>query len=139
MTQLPQETTVTVNGVTYKLSKFTIPLYQEFVTWAKGKLPDPFDGIAERVKGLSPEIAKYIIDKAEAKAAKRGTLNDPEIEALASTPEGMAKMLSLLFRKYQPSMTEAEVMDVIEKGVAEHGEDFLAGAFPEKPGAVPAG
>jgi hypothetical protein len=117
---------MTIGGTNYRLSKFTIPLYQEFVQWAKSKLPDPYEGLAERCKGLSPELAKYIIDKAEQRAINRGKLNDPEIEDVANSLEGVKKMCSLLFRKHHPNLSEADVLNLLEQGIAEHGEDFFA-------------
>jgi hypothetical protein len=125
MSKLPQETSVTIGGNTYRLSKFTIPLYQEFVAWAKAQLPDPWDGLHERIKGLSQEIQKYIIDKAEARAASRGTLNDPEVNALANSIPGVKKMLSLLFRKHHPNLSDEQIVDIIEAGIEEHGADFF--------------
>ena len=128
---LPQEQTVVISGVEYRLSKFTIPLYQEFLSWAKAQLPDPWVGIAEKVKGLPTELAKYLIDKAEERAAKRGTVADPDTEALAQTPSGLRKMIGLMFRKYQPGMTEEQVAEAVDAGIAERGEDFFASCFPE--------
>ncbi len=135
---LPQEQTVVIDGTEYRLSKFTLPLYQEFLAWAKSVLPDPWEGIAEKIKGLPDALAKYIIDKAEERASKRGTLQDVDTEALAQTPAGLRKILSLLFRKHHPALTEEQVMEVIEKGIAEKGEDFFASCFPEGSRELPA-
>ena len=135
--QLPQEITLTIGGQDYKLSKFTVALYQEFLGWAKSVLPDPWENIAEKIKGLPDHLAKYLIDKAEDRAAKRGTLADPDTESLAQTPAGLRKILSLLFRKHQPHMTEEQITAVIEQGIAEKGEDFFAGCFPDSPRELP--
>lgn len=132
MTQtLPQEQALVVNGTTYKLSKFTLPLYEEFLTWAKSRLPDPFEGIAEKVKGLPDHLARHMIDRAEERAARRGSLTDPDVQAVAESPEGLRKIYSLLFRKYQPSMTEEQVMAVVEEGIEQHGSDFFRQLFPQ--------
>lgn len=125
MTQVGQETNITISGANYRLSKFTIPLYQEFITWARAQLPDPFEGLAEKCKGLSPELAKYLIDKAEKRAATRNSLADPEIEAVANSLPGVKKILTLLFRKYQPSLSDEQVSDIIDVGIYEHGADFF--------------
>ena len=130
--RIAQETSIKIDGVDYKLSKFTLPLYQEFLDWAKSKLPDPYAGIAERVKGLPDNLAKHLIDRAEERAAKRGTLNDPETNALVESPEGLRKVFALLFRKYQPSLTEDQVISVVERGVEEHGEEFFRNLFPKE-------
>lgn len=135
---IPTEQTVIIDGTEYRLSKFTLPLYQEFLAWAKSVLPDPWEGISEKIKGLPDALAKYIIDKAEERAAKRGTLQDPDTEALAQTPAGLRKILSLLFRKYHPALTEEQVLEVIEKGIAEKGEDFFEKCFPDGARDVPA-
>lgn len=131
MSVLPQELSVTISGVTYKLSKFTLPLYQEYVDWIRKQLPDPWEGLAERCKGLSVELQKYLIDKAEQKASSRTTLNDPEVSAFANSLSGVKRMLGMLFRKYHPAMTEVEVCNVIEAGIAEHGADFFSQCFSD--------
>ena len=135
--QLPQEIALTIGGQEYKLSKFTVALYQEFLGWAKAVLPDPWEGIADRLKGLPDNLAKYLIDKTEERAAKRGTLADPDTESLAQTPAGLRKILSLLFRKHQPHMTEDQISEVIERGIVEKGEDFFANCFPDGPRELP--
>lgn len=126
MSQLPQEASITVGGITYRLSKFSIPLYQEFHKWAVAQLPDPYQGVGELIKGQSPEIAKYIIDKAERRAIERTKPNNSEIEGIAHSFEGVKKTLTLLFRKYHPELTEDQIFNIFEQAIAEHGEDFLS-------------
>lgn len=128
---LPQEIVIKINGVDYKLSKFTLPLYTEFLDWAKAQLPDPFEGLAERIKGLSDHLAKHLIDKAEERASQTKTINHPDIQALTQSPEGLRKIFALLFRKHQPNLTEDDVMEIVEGGIAEYGEDLFRQIFPE--------
>lgn len=131
MSTLPQENSVDVGGINYRLSKSTLPLLQEFIDWAKSKLPDPFDGFQEKVKGLSPDLQKYIYDKCEEKLTRRNSFDSPEIVAITNSIEGMKKQVGLLLRKHQPHLTEANVSDIIDAGVEEHGESFLSKALGE--------
>ena len=127
---LPTEQTISIGGVEYRLSKFTLPLYQEFLAWAAGQLPDPFANISEKVKGLDEKLAKYMIDKAEDRASKRGTMNDPDTAALAQSVVGVKKLFSLLFRKYHPTLSEDQVGELVEAGISEHGGEAFQKFFP---------
>jgi len=136
--QLPVEQVIAVGGQQYRLSKFTLELYQEYLIWAKSVLPDPFDGLAERIKGLSPDLQRYAYDKAEAKAKVRGTMNDPDVQELMKSVDGIKKLFHLLFRKHHPELSESQVATIIEKGVQEHGPDLFDGCFQEGGGVTPA-
>lgn len=129
--QIPTEQTVKVDGVEYRLSKFTLDLYQEFLAWSVTQLPDPFAGLAERIKDLPPDLQRHAYDKAEAKAELRGTMADPDVQRLLNTPAGAGKVFSLLLRKHHPQLTEADALRIVQRGLEEHGEGFLAGSFPE--------
>ncbi len=132
--KLPQEQSLTVGGATYRLSKFDINLAEEFHEWAKSQLPDPFDGLAERVKGLPIELQREIVQRAEKKAEQRCTEDDAEYHALTKSIKGVKKMMHLLFRKHQPHLTEEQVAEIVAAGIEEKGGDFLAECFPEVQG-----
>ena len=136
MPTLAQEQPLTVNGKTYTLSRCTLPIYEEFLDWCRSRLPDPFEGIADRIRGLPDHLAKHLIDKAEERAARRGSLTDPEVQAVAESLQGVRKMYALLFRKHQPGMTDEQVLEVVEEGIAEHGQDFFRRLFSEGDGPV---
>lgn len=137
MTHLSQEQSVKVGGTHYKLSRFTLPLLQEFLRWALSQLPDPYSGLADKIKGFSPDMAKYMIDKAETRSMARHDINDPEIQTLLGSVAGTKKVLALLMRKYQPSLTEEQVSDIADQGIEEHGEDFFTMCFGAPKGTLP--
>ena len=128
---LPSEQPLVVGGTTYRLSKFSLPLYEEFLQWCQCQLPDPFANLAERVKGLPDTLAKHMIDKAEERLSKRGSLADPEVQGVAESPAGVRKVFTLLFRKHHPTLTEGQVAEIVEEGIAEHGDTFFRGLFPQ--------
>lgn len=133
--KLPKEQVVKIGGKQYKLSKFDINLADELQTWAKSVLPNPFDGLAARMKDMPPELQKDMYLKAEKKAEVRGTDADSEYVALTNSVKGVKKIMHLLFKKYQPELSEDEVAELVTSAVEEHGEDFFAKCFPEFSGS----
>lgn len=129
--KVAQEVCFKVDGVDYKLSKLTLNVYQELLDWARSVMPDPFDQLAEKVKGLPDSLAKHLIDRAEERASRRGKLHDPETQDVINSPAGVRKVIQLLMRKYHPTMSEEQCFEVVERGIAEHGEDFFRSAFPQ--------
>lgn len=138
--QLPQETTVTVGGQSYRLSTLNLNVLGEFLQWSKSQLPDPFDKFAERFGSLSESLQHKAFDRAAVIAERRGTMDDPETVALMSTVPGLKKLVGLLFKKHHPTLTDDQVTDILETGIREQGDGFLAGLFPdsEKGGRKPA-
>jgi hypothetical protein len=106
------------------------------MAWAKTVLPDPLQGLWENIKDMPEPIQKRLLDNAEKRASLRGTSNDPDAMNLLQSPEGIKKILCLLFQKHQPYMTEDEIMDVVEQGWEELGDTAFVRFFPDSTGGA---
>lgn len=104
-----REQTITVNGIAYRLGRLRRKEWSEFHNWAVSLLPNVLEILAG-------QIEKYPADLQRAMASQAVELVNEPIErrtqALLDTPSGWAKLMELLLREHQPSITEDEAWDV---------------------------
>lgn len=141
MRHIGKETSVTINGKQYRLSRFTRKVLRDFLEWADKQLGDPLDAIKDKLAGFPPNVQEYLVKDALERASLRRSINSPEVQALMATPEGIMKILSLLFQQHQPGLTDADVEDLYETLVEEMGqheaEEYLSNAIVEASGRMP--
>lgn len=128
MNHIGRVTEIVVGEKTYKLSRFTRKILARFIDWADKTLPHPLAELKQHIDGFPEPIQKLLVEEALEKHRLRKSINNPDIQALMQTNEGLLKVLCLLFQEYNPGMTDDEVADVFDRCVLEHGEDYL----PEK-------
>ncbi len=143
--RLPIEPVLNVDGKSYKLSKFAYDEVQEFLGWADEVLPNPIHKVFEAVDSFTLDEKKYkstvelvkaqtrlkelqdrTIDRALILSKKRLRFSDSEVQDLIKSPIGTQKICQILFRKYQPDMTDQQIVDVLLKARDELGDDGLA-------------
>lgn len=129
-----KDTPLVVDGKRYMLSRFTRALEDEFVEWAKSVLPNPIAVIGAGLSKLPANVQEMLVKEAVAKACALQSFFNPDIQSLVGTPAGSVKLFSLLLRKYQPELTEDDVINLI--GKAGRDED-LKKAFRQVYGTVP--
>jgi hypothetical protein len=134
---LGTEPIIEVGGKTYKLSRFTRGILRQFMDWAEKQLGDPLDAIKHKLDGFSPAIQELLVRDAVNASKHRRNIQSPEIQALMQTEEGGIRLLTLLFNKHHPELTEAQVGELFDQCLIEHGQDYFANKLAEASGVIP--
>lgn len=137
MRHLGTEVEITVGGKKYKLSRFSRKIVKQFIDWAQTVLPDPLTLVKDKLKDFPPNVQEIIVKDALANARMRRSVNNPEIQALMTTPEGGMKLLSLMFQAHHPNLTDAEVEAIYEQIGLEYGEGYLESKLVQAAGEMP--
>jgi hypothetical protein len=113
-----RDVTITIGGVSYRLTSLSARQVQEFLDYAKKTLSDPVAELLDAA-ALLPEgkvkddfLTKHL-DAAFDRKRLRGTLSDPDLADFQQSLAGARKAGALMFRKYHPSLTEDEVFDLL--------------------------
>jgi hypothetical protein len=126
---------VTIGGNQYKLAPITIRDYQEIADEYREQTPDPVKLLLATANDLPESMRDQFIrdhlDEAFAEKKKRGALNDEGFREYLESGEGVSKLLARSIRKHHSNLTDDQAADLMAEGVAEHGESFLAGVFPQ--------
>ena len=138
MSHIGRETYVEVGPNRYRLSRYTREMDEQFVKWAMSTLPDPLEQAKKDIQGFSPEIANMIVREALATKRKRDTGMSEDVQAIRSSQKGQWKMLSLLFQKHNPELSERDVGNVFDEILEQHGEEYLVTKLQEAMGVVKA-
>ncbi|OWK46626.1 hypothetical protein FRUB_00325 [Fimbriiglobus ruber] len=90
---------------------------QEFLDFAKAKMPDPVEQLVEASNKLPESVRdkfleSHLNDAFEA-SKKRGTLTDPGLADFQKTTEGVVKIFSLLLKPAHPNLTEDDVQELV--------------------------
>ncbi len=123
-----RETTFTVLGQTWRVSRAEVDRWDEFLEWAGTVLPDPLEEAEKQIEKLAgreydlrqrkdvPDDAKArqlhflqgqqdrLLRVAMDKACSYLALNSPEVNSLVRSPRGGAQLLYTLLREHQPGI-----------------------------------
>lgn len=127
-----RETETTLNGRTWKFSRWTLNVLDDFCNWAAKQLPDPLE-VAEKavlrlqrfIKATTDNPALDEVEKeflvqsyreqidrtselAMSKASGFLAINSPEMQSLLNNPRGTAHLLLLLLKAHHPDATEED-------------------------------
>lgn len=134
---IAREVEITANGKTYKLSRLDEYIINKFVAWARSKLPNPIETVAQLLPSLCLELQREFANRAYEDSRKPLAFDSKEVSSLLNTLEGGLKIIALLLQKYQPNLTDAETFDFFKSCVQEHGESFIAHKIGEAAGQTP--
>src|SRR5438094_313783 len=115
---------LSIDGKQYKFPSQNEYL-KELLGCARKNLPDPFEALPDLSK-FPPKLQEVMIRDAMERRRKPKSIDDEEIQAWLKTPEGFEDIMLLLFRKHQPQLTFAEILEINKQAVKEHGQDWFA-------------
>lgn len=113
-----QEPDITVNGQTYRLARFERCYIPKWMKWATPRLPDPLAHIASKLKDLPADVQRLFAQEAVGQAGRQRNFDEPTVQALFSSEEGLQKMAAILLQGAQPELKEAEAEQIISDYVA---------------------
>lgn len=105
---------VTLGDRDYLVGEFRLIDLAELQAWLDESHPDPFDVLDERVQSAETDEARQRAVAEAYALAERGpslVLGDGEQSALETT-EGRLRVLSLALSRYQPELTELDVVTI---------------------------
>lgn len=137
MEYIGRSVTVDAGGKKYTLSRFTRKVLRQFLDWADKELGDPLEQVKAKLAGFPPNIQELMVREAIQSAKLRRSINSPEIQALMSRPEGVMKILALLFQQNHPELSDRDVEAVFDQCAEEHGEGYLERKILEASGQAP--
>jgi hypothetical protein len=112
-----KKTTLKIAGNPYTLTALDARRTQEFLDYAKSKIPDPVTQLVEASEKLPEALRHSFLEKrldAAFEASKlRGTLTDPALADFQKTTEGIVKLFGLLLRPGHPNLTEEDVAALV--------------------------
>lgn len=125
-----KELTVNIDGNPYRLTALDARQFQEFLDFAKASMPNPVDAVLETAARLldGPVKDRFLdkhLDEAFNAVKLRGTLADPDLDEFIRSAPGHTKLFSLMFRKHHPHLTADECVDLVVKGIEEHGPELF--------------
>jgi len=94
-------------------------------------MPDPIESIKGNLSGLTQRQQDMIIREAMQQKRMPLSIDGPEFQAFLRTPEGIEKIVAIMFQKYQPDMTIDQIWEVQMKAVEELGENYVEGLATE--------
>lgn len=137
MQHLGTEVELEVSGQKYRLSRFSRKIVRQFIDWAQTVLPDPLAIVKDKLRDFPANIQEIMVRDALAQARMRRSVNNPEIQALMTTPEGGMKLLALMFQAHHPDLSETQVEEIYEACAREHGEGYLERKLVQAAGEMP--
>jgi hypothetical protein len=111
-TYIGKETTVTIGGKKYTLSRLTRSVMREFAEWVHAHTPDPLAMAAQYINEFPEDLQKLLIQQAWNDTKGRMDVEGPEVRPAMNTIEGSTKLLQLLLQKHHPELTEDQVFDL---------------------------
>lgn len=94
---IPSNQTLCHKGQEIKFHKVGLKTENQWMMWATKKLPNPLSAI-KNLEGLPPDVAKEIAVMAYKDFKKGWSVDDPEIEHLKKTPEGVYHHIRVLIQ-----------------------------------------
>jgi hypothetical protein len=128
---------VEIGGRKYVLSRFTRKVLRAFLDWADKELGDPLEAVKGKLAGFPPNIQELMVREAIQAAKLRRSVDSPEVQALMQRPEGVMKILALLFQANHPELTDRDVEALFDQAAQEHGENYLERKILEASGQIP--
>jgi hypothetical protein len=118
---------LTLSDASYKLAEFDQKIAAEVLTWAKTKLPDPIEELKKFLNGFSATLQAIMVKEAMLQARIPKSIDSPEVQGLIKSPEGLEKVMFLMFHKYQPDLTIEDIWKIHHQAVRELGENYVEG------------
>lgn len=128
-----REAEVQALGQSWRLSRWDRGTWEDFLTWAKTRLPDPLDVAKRAMATLPAHLHDAIVRHALDQAALAVTSSSPGVQALLNSVDGTVRVLWLLLRKHHPDVDEDTALLI----AAEAGHEALRDAFERCSGRVP--
>lgn len=115
------------SGKTYNLVEFTQKMGDEYLEWAKTALPDPLEGLTKSpvFSKLTPRLQEVAVKAAVQCYRKPLAADGQEMEALQRTKEGATKMIEMVYKPYNPTLTIDEILEINKQALDEFGEGYL--------------
>lgn len=114
----------TVSGKHYKLAKLSVAILDQFLLWAKEHLPNPFANLLQAIDSKLPkEYCDVLFNEAKANSAIRGTINDPDVQALMNTHLGGFKLFQL---RVTPEISLEQAGELMLGAAEEYGAEQWA-------------
>lgn len=136
-----REVTLKIGGNPYRLTALDARREQEFLDFARSKLPDPvqevIDTAARLPDGYREKFLDQKLDAAIERGRLRGTPLDPDLEAFTRTKEGLTKMFALFLRPHHPHLTEADVWELLNQSAEEGDLERVADELQQAAHKVP--
>ncbi len=134
-----KETTTTALGQSWRVSRFSIDIWEPFLDWAATVLPDPIDVAAQKVNRLADEYERIKNDQTITEGRRQhlllvnGTMQgaitkiamdeamsylspgSPRVQSLMRSPRGGAHLLQGLLVEHQPNVTLEECGWIIQE------------------------
>lgn len=129
--------TLTIGGMPYRLSNFTAEMQQEFCDWSKTVLYDPVRDVLAYIKDIPEKLQKDLLNDAFRRKSLRGSVTDPDLDALEHSFQGITKIYQLMFRKHHPNLTERDIANLMNQAHEELGEEGLEEVFGIAKGKFP--
>ena len=115
MLNLGAESTIDIDGRTFRISRVTVEVISGYRDWIRAQIGDPFDKI-EKVKHYvaADELTKRI-GQAEAilEQLESFSLSCPLCQRFMGTEIGLAKFWHMLLLKHQPKATLDDALDIV--------------------------
>lgn len=137
MNHIGIESTITIGGKNYKLSRFTRENWRAFLKFCRQVLPDPIEIASRNIDRLPTELANRLLDKAYEDSKVFLSIGSPGVLDVMNSLEGLAYLFWLLLREFQPDMTEEQAADLCFAYVQEHGQEALDSRIAEASGIMP--
>lgn len=133
VTHIGKEKEIKALGKDWKLARWTREVWDQWLEWAKTRIPDPLERIRPSIEQWPERVQDLLVERAMEKATTVLTMGSPEVQGLMDSLEGLSYLFYLLLRKNHPDVTEDEALAI----VLEVGETEAAAAAKVASGQVP--
>lgn len=118
-THVGQEATLSMDGRTYTLSRWTRGVWKEFIEWAKQFIPNPrevCDAELAQIPREQGELRAAKVKDALGRAVNYLRIGSPEVNAVLESVDGMTYLAYLLLRKnHETEATEDLAYDLVTR------------------------
>lgn len=118
-----KDITININGSPYRISTLDARQSQELLDHAKRLTPCPVAALMETANILPEDFRKDFIKEhiGEAFKEKKAIGTYATLQDFIQTPEGAKKFIYLMFRKFQPHLSEDEALELGSQAIEDHG------------------
>jgi hypothetical protein len=108
-----RETEVEALGQTWRLSRLTRALWEDWLAWARPRIPNPLAAVRQDLANWPEEDREMLVKAALDSYSAVLTINSKQARDMLSTIEGSTKMVQLLLRQHHPNMTEEKALEIM--------------------------
>lgn len=138
-THVGREQTIEVDGRVWRVSRWTRAVWNEYLTWARGVLPDPVEVALKHLDHVPEKLQAAWVRMALDKKTCYLSVSSPEVQSLLASLEGTVHLLWLLLKPYQPEVTLDDAFEVAMRiGEQELDKILTRAAGENKEGEAPA-